>query len=195
MPTRQLSLSLFADMAGDFHERLKRAADHAKVEYSQTAIAKELDVSKQTVDQWMAGSLPRAGVIYRMADKWGLNPRWLATGQGSMLGPSDAIVADTSLETHERELLARYRAADPRWQLSLRLLAALAVEDQIEAATDVNMVVARIMGKKPADVRYVSNERVRQAFGDVPQVVRGLVRVKEGTPPPYTATKKKRAVR
>lgn len=78
--------------------------------------------------------------------------------------------AGPEFTSQERDLIARYRAADPRWQLSLRLLAALATEDQIEAATDVNVVVARILGKKPADVRYASNERVAAAFGVAPHV-------------------------
>lgn len=78
---------------------------------------------------------------------------------------------ESELTADERALIARYRQADPRWQLSLRLLAALATEDQIEAATDVNVVIARIMGKKPAEVRYASNEAVAEAFGKAPHVV------------------------
>lgn len=79
---------------------------------------------------------------------------------------------DAELTNDERALIVRYRNADPRWQLSLRLLAALATEDQIEAATDVNVVVARILGKKPAEIRYASNERVAAAFGPAPVIPR-----------------------
>jgi hypothetical protein len=67
-------------------------------------------------------------------------------------------------------LIARYRAADPRWQLSLRLLAALATEDQFEVARDVNVVIARVFRKNPAEIRYASNERVAAAFGKAPHV-------------------------
>lgn len=63
------------------------------------------------------------------------------------------------LSPEEKNLIARYREADPRWRLSLRLLAALATEDQIEVATDVNVVIARIVGKKPKELRYASDKR------------------------------------
>lgn len=155
-------------MATPFRDRLKQAATYAKVGYSQTEIARALGLErKQTVDRWMGDGTPTPQMIFHIADVWRVDARWLATGEGEMIpraGSSD-------LSQQEEDLVARFRSADPRWQLSLRLLAALASEDQIEAATDVNMVIARILGKKPAEVRYASNERVAAAFGPAPHTV------------------------
>ncbi len=154
-------------MAQPFRDRLKLAAAHARIEYSQTAIAKSVGASKQTVDRWMGDGMPTPSMLFAIADQWGVEPRWLATGVGPMARQAGALGA---IGAHEAELLTRYRAADPRWQLSLRLLSTLATADQLEAASDVNMVIARILGKKPADVRYTANERVAEAYGQAPHV-------------------------
>lgn len=158
-----------------FSDRLKKAAEHAKVEWSQTAIAKALDMNKQTVDRWFGTGEPKPAQIYRIADRWGVDPRWLATGEGGML-PRPST---DGLEPVEEELLARYREADPRWKLSLRLLSHLATEEQIEAAADVNVVMARIFGKRPREIRPVSNRAVERAFGDAPHVAARKAKVKE----------------
>jgi hypothetical protein len=67
-----------------FRERLKRAAEHAGVEYGQTAIARSLQVNKQTVDRWMGSGEPKPAQIYRIAERWRVDPKWLATGEGAM---------------------------------------------------------------------------------------------------------------
>lgn len=73
-----------------FRDRLREAAKHAKVGYSQTAIARSLGLKrKQTVDRWMGDGQPSPELIYVIADKWGVDPRWLATGKGAML-PKEA---------------------------------------------------------------------------------------------------------
>lgn len=158
-------VSCFFDMT--FKERLQQAAAHAKVTWGQTAIATSLGFRKQTVDRWFDTGEPKPEQLFAIADKWKVDARWLATGRGQMLTAGQG----SRLEHHEDELLKRYRDADPRWQLSLRLLAALATEDQIEASTDVNMVIARIFGKKPADLKYPPDSKVRAFKGDAPHVV------------------------
>lgn len=158
------SVSCFADMT--FKDRLQKAAAHAKVNWGQTAIAASLGFRKQTVDRWFDTGEPKPEQLFVIADKWKVDARWLATGRGQML----AAGTGSTLAAHEEELMARYRDADPRWQLSLRLLAALATEEQIEASTDVNMVIARIFGKKPSDLRYPSDTKVRAFKGDAPHV-------------------------
>jgi len=65
----------------DFGERLKQAADKAKIPYSQTSMALCLGVSKQHVDSWMKGSLPRADQLWKIAERFGVDARWLATGK------------------------------------------------------------------------------------------------------------------
>jgi transcriptional regulator with XRE-family HTH domain len=154
-----------------FSERLKSACAKGGIEWSQTAIGRALGVSKQTADRWMGDGQPSAETLFGVADKLrelGVayplsDPRWLATGQAAPNEPADA-------PRDEMELTARYRNADPRWKLALRLMAALGTEDQVEFATDVNMIIARIAGKKPADIRYAANERVAEAYGPAPHV-------------------------
>jgi transcriptional regulator with XRE-family HTH domain len=140
-----------------FSDRLKTAAGHAKVEYSQTAIARSLGESKQKVDRWFGKGEPSPAALFNIADRWGVDARWLATGKGDMLGRQ----VPQGLPAHEEELLERYRGAAPLWRLALQLLSSLAVEDQAEAASDVNVVLARIFGKKPQDVRPIGNQRMR----------------------------------
>lgn len=155
-----------------FSERLKKACERVGIEWSQTAIGRALGVKKQTADRWMGDGQPAADTLFAVADKLRQlgaplpysDARWLATGE------SEQLPTRSDTPPLERELVANYRSADPRWQLSLRLLAALANEYQIEAATDVNVVVARILGKKPAEVRYALNERVAEAYGEAPHV-------------------------
>lgn len=84
--------------------------------------------------------------------------------------PGEPTAPSVEFTADEQALVARYRAADPRWQLSLRLLAALAVEDQLAVATDVNIVVARILGMKPKDLRYPSDAEVAAKLGPAPHV-------------------------
>jgi transcriptional regulator with XRE-family HTH domain len=167
----------------DFPDRLMKAALHKKVAYSQSALATFIGgVNRQTVDTWMKGSLPRADKLFEMADKFGVDARWFATGIGDMLPPPRRTVptAGNDLAPQEEDLIARYRGADPRWQLSLRLMAALATEEQLEFASDVNYIIARLQGKKPTEVRYASNARVAAAFGEAPHVAERKAKLKGG---------------
>lgn len=153
-------MSSFADVT--FTERLQKAAAHAHVQWGQTDVARSLGLSKQTVDRWFKGGEPKPAQLYLIADKWGVDPRWLATEHGQMLLPAP-VTAD--LEPLEEQLLSQYRRADPRWQLSIRLLCGLAVEDQLVIASDVNVVVARILGMKPKDLRYPTDAEVKDKLG------------------------------
>jgi transcriptional regulator with XRE-family HTH domain len=172
-------MSRYVDMR-PFRERLKEAAKHACVEYGQTAIAKSLGVSKQTVDQWMAAGRPTPETIFVIADKWNVSARWLATEVGPMVvaRPEMTTSESIALPSDELELLSNYRQADGRWKLALRLLAALGTEQQVEVATDVNVIIARVLRKKPSDLRYASNERVAAAYGDAPHVAARKIKPK-----------------
>lgn len=148
-----------------FANRLKESCAKAKppIEWKPTALGTAFGVAKQTADRWMVESLPSAEKLFEIADKLGVDPRWLATGHREE-------VEHNGLRPHELDLLARFRSADPRWQLALRLLSALATEDQIEFAHDVNFIIARIAGKKPSEIRYTANERVAETYGTAPHV-------------------------
>lgn len=150
----------------DFGDRLVKAAMHARIKPGPTELGRFLGFPKQKVANWLGGMLPRADVLFEIADKLNVRTRWLAVGEGTMIRQA----SKTGLTELEEELVSRWREADPRWQLTLRLLASLATEDQLEVASDVNVVIARILGKRPRDLRYASDKRVESAFGEAPHV-------------------------
>lgn len=69
-----------------FHARLRAALLFSGLTEtnSQTAIGKHLSLNKQTVDRWMRGGEPKASMLFYIADRMKVDPRWLATGEGSM---------------------------------------------------------------------------------------------------------------
>jgi transcriptional regulator with XRE-family HTH domain len=147
-------------MDNGFAQRLEKACERAGVPYRQSAIGKLLELNRQTVDTWMNGSLPRADVLYRLADALKVDARWLATGHGDMVEkPELKGNGDIS------DLVDRYVASSPRWQLSLRLLSHVATQPKLEADGDVNAIIARVFGKSPKEIKYVPNKRVEETYG------------------------------
>lgn len=156
-----------------FSDRLRQACDRAKppIEWGPTPVGNAVGVSKQTAGRWMGKGQPAADTLFQIADKLSAagvpepycDPRWLATGKEQTKLASEDPVVD--------QLVTQYHRADPRWQLSIRLLSALAVEDQLVIAGDVNMVVARILGMKPKDLRYPSDEVVGKKLGKAKHVL------------------------
>jgi hypothetical protein len=116
----------------DFRARMKAAAAHAKAPFTPQSLGTFLGVDRRKAAVWMDGSLPRADRLFAIADRFGVDPRWFATGHGNML-------------------------------------AALATEDQIVAAADVNMVVARISGMKPGKLKPVDDQRMRDILRASPE--------------------------
>lgn len=102
-----------------FRERLRKAAEYAGVDYSQTAIARALGINKQTVDRWMAEGEPRPAMVFHIADSWHVSARWLATGEGDITPDPSA----PGLTPQELELLRGYRKAKPRSRLSILAVA------------------------------------------------------------------------
>lgn len=73
------------EMDRDFQVRIAKAAQHAKVPFTPQSIGSFLSVDRRKAAVWMSGSLPRAEKLFEHADKFGVNPRWYATGKGDML--------------------------------------------------------------------------------------------------------------
>lgn len=78
------------DVSIDFSDRLREAALHKGLS-GPTDIGKYLGVNKQTVFNWMQGSVPRGDEIFQIAEKFGVDPRWFATGQRAKRDGVDAI--------------------------------------------------------------------------------------------------------
>lgn len=95
-----------------FWERFQKAAEHAKVAWSPTVIGAALGLRKQTVARWMdeaADGDPSGANVFLIADRWKVDARWLATGEGEMLprvpittarqpGATYAAVSEAALE-------------------------------------------------------------------------------------------------
>jgi len=93
-----------------FGERLKLAAEFAGVEFSATVLARELRVSKQKAHCWMTHTEPRATMVFRIADTFHVDPRWLATGEGEMTPPP---TGGSGLSAYEIDVIKRIRRARP----------------------------------------------------------------------------------
>jgi transcriptional regulator with XRE-family HTH domain len=95
----------------NFSERLRRAADHAGVGETQSEIAADLGLSKQTVHHWfrgLNGGAPEAENLALIAKRWGVDHEWLRTGEGEML---PKLNGTDPLPDDELELLRDYRRA------------------------------------------------------------------------------------
>lgn len=119
-------------MGLNFQSRFQEAAAYAGVEFSPTAIGRSLGVSKQTAQYWMTTGEPKAAMVFRIADTWTVDARWLATGQGTMLPPPGG----PGLSADEIEMIRRYRKAEPRTRASI-------------------LAVAKTLGKAAAIVAFV----------------------------------------
>jgi hypothetical protein len=120
-----------------FRDRLREAAAYAGIAYSPTTIGRALGVAKQTVHPWMGDGEPRAAMVFRIADLWGVNPRWLATEEGAMVQEPPS----SGLTLHELEILRRYRTADPQWRQSLRMMAKAAAKVAVALALAVQVLL------------------------------------------------------
>lgn len=96
-------------------DRIKRAAEHAGVAPEQTAIAKSLGLSRQTIHQWFHGTRPDSDKFALMAVTWGVSVDWLATEKGEMV-PRPAT---TGLSAEERDIIRFYRNAQPQRRRAL----------------------------------------------------------------------------
>lgn len=140
-----------------FQERLKKAAEQAKVPWGQTAVAKSLGLKKQTVDRWFDKGEPKPAQLFLIADKWKVSVRWLATGDGSML-PSQPQSSPSDITAREEILLHLYRGLFTLQQARL--------VQGLRALFDANQITRKELGQKA--LRGVSDEEVERAFGKVP---------------------------
>lgn len=138
-----------------FQLRFQEAASYAGIEFSPTAIGRSLGVSKQTAQYWMTTGEPKAAMVFRIADTWTVDARWLATGQGTMLPPPGG----QGLSADEVEMIRRYRKAEPRSRASI-----LAVAKTLKKATAMLALVA-IGWAAPFDKTQIAYASVRPESG------------------------------
>lgn len=66
------------DTAESFASRLRKSRERRGL--SQDALARVVEVSKNTVARWEGGAVPSGVTIVRLADELGVSVRWLLTG-------------------------------------------------------------------------------------------------------------------
>jgi transcriptional regulator with XRE-family HTH domain len=93
----------------NFTERLQKAAEHAGVRWTQTEVARSLNVSRQTVFQWFHGTVPEFPAIAHIARTWKVDPSWLASGDGDIAVSASVV----GLSREEKDIVKFYRNAPP----------------------------------------------------------------------------------
>lgn len=85
-------------------ERLTQAMAHANKD-NQSKLAREVGVTRAAVSKWMSTATTSLQTehAFRVAKYLGVNPQWLATGEGSMLDSDDP----------DRSLIDAAREEDP----------------------------------------------------------------------------------
>lgn len=96
---------------------------HAKI--SQAALAKACGVSRNAVSMWESGETKSldAAYLFNAAGALGVNPKWLATGNGSKLPttaqPPLSDNAHSSPDVRRKKLLEIFDDLSPQAQLFL----------------------------------------------------------------------------
>lgn len=76
---------------------------------TQTAVARDFGVSKQTISAWITGqNSPRIPIVYALSYYFNVSIEWLMGFDVPMYGHQDA------LSPEERRLVSAFRAADDR---------------------------------------------------------------------------------
>jgi uncharacterized membrane protein len=127
----------------NFVDRLREAAKHANVKPIPAAIARDLGIPKGTVYRWFKeGIEPSSGNYLRISDKWGINGRWLKTGDGEMLSK-----AASDLPPDVREIVREaLRATPQRRKVILDIVRAAR-----KAVVTIAAVIPPLLAPQPSD--------------------------------------------
>lgn len=117
-----------------------------QIQLAQTTGLKQPSISELETGETKEISGP---TLIAISDALKVRPEWLVTGKLPIeYGEAERLTDD------ERELLAHYRAAAPRWRVSIRYMAQLRGDmQQDEAAESMNTVLAKIAAQPVADYR------------------------------------------
>lgn len=134
--------------------RLRHARDVLR-KMTQSQLAQAAGVKQPSISELETGETKEISgpTLIAISDALKVRPEWLVSGKPPIeYGEAEA------LSTDERELLASYRAASPRWRVSIRYMATLRGDvQQDEAAESMNTVLAKIAAQPVADYRLGDN--------------------------------------
>lgn len=139
-----------------FSDRLMQAARHAGVGETQSEIAADLGLKRQTVNHWFLKGEPDGENVSHIAKRWGVNREWLASGDGEMLPQP----SQDSLSHEERDLVRSYRLAPANARpVILSMLRAAR-----KAIVTVPLMLPGFMAPKDADAGILHKQNCVTAF-------------------------------
>lgn len=133
----------------DLGLRLRNARKLRKM--SQAALAKAAGVKQPSISELESGEtkIISGDTLIAISQALQVRPEWIVTGREPMEVHPHALLSED-----ERDLLAKYRSAAPRWKVSIRYMAALRGDvQQEEAAESMNMVLAKVAATPVPDER------------------------------------------
>jgi len=125
----------------------------------QQELAQKTGLAQPSISELETGETKEisGSTLISICDALKVRPEWLVTGKLPIeYGEAEALSDD------ERELLASYRAATPKWRMTIRYAATLKDDVQQDiAAESMNTVLANIAAQPVAD--YKLGERWTRA--------------------------------
>lgn len=87
----------------DFGQRLQYVMDQEKM--NQNEVAEGIGVSRSRISDWLNAKVtdPRRGTLQKLADFFGCNIEWLATGKGEPFPSTSVARRQEAAHQHERE--------------------------------------------------------------------------------------------
>lgn len=130
--------------------RLRYAREELR-RLTQSQLAQNAGVKQPSVSELETGETKEISgpTLISISNALDVRPEWLVTGKLPIeYGEAQKLTND------ERELLANYRAAGPRWRVSILYMSKLRGDlQQDEAAESMNTVLAKIAAQPVADYR------------------------------------------
>lgn len=103
---------------------------------SQSSIAADFGVAKQTISAWITGQTsPRSPVLSALADYFGVSVVWLM-GYDVPKYPEKKEATENFLSQTEKDLVSYYRAAAPSARSSALLLLKASADEQQQKRKD-----------------------------------------------------------
>jgi hypothetical protein len=144
-------------------QRLIEAAKHAGVRPIPAAIARDLGIPKATVYRWFKeGIEPSADNCFAIADKWGIDGRWLKTGSGEML-PKAASDLPPDVREIVREAL---RATPSRRKVILDIVRAAR-----KSVVTIAALIPPLLAPQPADAASCHNVSCAPKLAQVTELI------------------------
>lgn len=121
---------------------------------TQKALAKAAGVKQPSISELETGETKviSGDTLVAVAGALGVRSEWLVNGRGERdASPVHEVTQD------EREILAKYRAASPRWRIALQHLAGLNPQAQEEVSEGTMVLLAKVSAEAVPDARLGRN--------------------------------------